>query len=154
MEAKLGIFSHDKKKSLLENQTNFDIKKTQQNNLKKINKTVNLLSMAAIFFFNLWINTPSKQFAWLENKFFKYFLPFFLNSYLKRTYIYMGCFIYFVFSNIPSSVIKVIKALMETIKNPIIPKIIFAWFQLKQIIDSSSFLFLLTHIELYEKMLE
>ena len=62
--------------------------------------------MVAILFFNYCISIPSKQFACLQNRFFRYFLPFLLNSSLKRTNIWMGSCICFVFKNALHSVIK------------------------------------------------
>ena len=52
--------------------------------------------MAAIFF-NYCFNAPSKRFAGHQNKFFRYFIPFILNSSLKRTNIWMGSYISFIF---------------------------------------------------------
>ena len=41
----------------------------------------------ATIFFNYCINTPLKQFAFLQNKFFRHFIPFLFNSCLKQTNI-------------------------------------------------------------------
>ena len=52
-------------------------------------KTVNLFNMVAIFIFNYCINLPLKRFTYLQNKIFKHFIPFLLNSNLKRSHIWM-----------------------------------------------------------------
>ena len=52
--------------------------------------------MAAVVFKNC-INKPLKGFACLRNKFFGHFIPFLFNSNLKRTKIWMGNCICFVF---------------------------------------------------------
>ena len=52
--------------------------------------------MAKIFF-DYCINTPSKRFACLQNKFIRHFIPFLLNSSLKQTNIWMGSCICLVF---------------------------------------------------------
>ena len=57
--------------------------------------------MSAIFFFNFYINTPTKRFACLQNKFFRHFYPFLLSSSLKRTNIWMGSCLCFAFKNAP-----------------------------------------------------
>ena len=55
------------------------------------------------------INTPSKRFAYLKNKFFRHFIPFLPNSSLKQTNIWMGSYICFVFLNAPCTVINGVK---------------------------------------------
>ena len=57
----------------------------------------------------------SKGFACLQNKFFRYFIPFLLNSGLKQTNILMGSWICFVFLNTPYSAIKGIKSCLTDV---------------------------------------
>ena len=48
-------------------------------------------------FFGYCINTPSKQFTYLQNQFLRYYIPFLLKSSLKRTNISRKICIYFIF---------------------------------------------------------
>ena len=64
----------------------------------------------ATIYLNYCITTVSKRFAYLQNKFFRHFIPFRLKSSLKRTNILIGSCIYLIFSNAPYSIIKGVKA--------------------------------------------
>ena len=113
-EVKLRIFLLNKRfyyKTRL-----FSIKKKPQNQTtiqEDRRKTVNLFYMSAIFFFKSLRrrvdNRPSKRFACLQNKLIRHFIPFLLNSNLKRTNICMGSCICFVFLNASYNVIKRVK---------------------------------------------
>ena len=101
-EVKLGIFWYNNK---LYYKTELILIKKKKKKIKDRHKTVNLLKWPP-FFFNYCINMPSKRFACLQNRFFGYLIPFLLNSSFKRTNIWIGSCICFVFLSIPYSVIK------------------------------------------------
>ena len=51
----------------------------------------------ATIFLGYFIKMSLKQLKCLQNKFFRHFIPFLLNTSLKRTNIWMGSCICFVF---------------------------------------------------------
>ena len=51
----------------------------------------------ATIFFNDCINTPSKRYECLQNKFFRYLFPFLLKSSLNRNNIWLESYNCFVF---------------------------------------------------------
>ena len=60
----------------------------------------------AIIFVNYCINTPSKRFKCLQNKFFGHFIYFLLNTILQPTNDWMGNCLGLFFLKRPRSVIK------------------------------------------------
>ena len=106
-EAKFGILLYNNKQFYYKKRL-FLILKDKHQKKKRETKTVNLLNMVAIFF-NYCINTPSKWFACLPNKFFRHFIPFLFNSSLEQTNIWMGSCSCFVLWNVPYTVIKRVK---------------------------------------------
>ena len=76
----------------------------------KINITEIDTKQLISFSYNYCINTLWKQYACLQNKFFRQYISFLFNGSLKRTIILMGCFTCFVFSNAPWSVSSELKS--------------------------------------------
>ena len=104
--------------------------------------------MAAVFvcllFFQPLYQHTFETISCLLNKFFRNFIPFLLNSSLKRTNIWMKSCICFVFWNAPISAIKGVRSGLDGghKETTVISEIFFLpCFGVKRIIDFLSFIF-------------
>ena len=110
-------------------------------------------------FFSYCISTTSKRFACLQNKIFKHFIPFLLNSSIKATNIWTGSCICLFFKTLHIALSRELRFGLDGGHEESLINLRFSFwfgFGVKQILDSLSFLYLLTHtgLNFNEKVLE